>query len=345
MRTAIFKDPLFLEHQPGAQHVESPDRLLAIYSALSEPDVQGLFSYPQFVPAFREIIGLNHSAAHIARIEATANRAFDFLDADTQTSAKSYEAACLAVGAVVQGVRMLLTGETDNAFALVRPPGHHAEPERAMGFCLFNNIAVGAHYALREHGLRRVLVVDWDLHHGNGTQRSFYETDAVLYFSTHQYPLYPGTGALLEAGAGQGEGYTVNIPLPGGMDDSVYATVFKDILTPIARQYRPELILVSAGFDIALADPLGAMRVSTEGFALLTRMLMDLADELCNGRILFTLEGGYDLPSLKNGVLAVLRTLVSSNAKDREAISPPLPAAYAPLFRQFKSVLGAYWQL
>ncbi len=200
-------------------------------------------------------------------------------------------------------------GEVDNAFALVRPPGHHAEKDYAKGFCLFNNVAVAAAHALRELGLKRVLIVDWDLHHGNGTQNAFYQTDQVLYFSTHMYPYYPGSGALQEMGSGQGEGYNINVPLSGGMNDLAYAAIFNAVLTPIARQYQPEMIMVSAGYDIYYGDPLGTMAVTEAGFAYLTRVVKNLACELCGGRLLLTLEGGYNLTGLRDGVLASLGEL------------------------------------
>lgn len=317
MSTAIFRDNLYLLHNPGFDHVERQERLKVVYDQLDNPDIARQFIFPKAKPASFEILNLNHSKAHIERIAQTSGRTFDALDQDTITSPKSYDAACLAAGAVVEGTRMVVAGEVDNCFALVRPPGHHAEYDQALGFCLFNNIAIAARYALEKLGLKRVMIIDWDLHHGNGTQHSFADTDEVLYFSTHQFPYYPGTGALAETGQGKGEGYTVNVPLGAGLCDEHYARIFNEILAPIVRQYKPELILVSAGYDTALNDPLGGMNITKDGFAYMTKKVLELADEVCNGRLLLTLEGGYDLQSLVNGVLVGLVELLGrSTIKD-----------------------------
>jgi len=233
-------------------------------------------------------------------------RGAGFLDADTQTSADSYDAACFAVGALIDGIQCLDQGEIDNCFCLVRPPGHHAERDQSMGFCLFNNVAVAARWARKELGIKRVMIVDWDLHHGNGTQHSFYDTDQVLYCSTHQYPYYPGTGAVLETGNAAGEGFTVNVPLSGGQGDFEFSRIYNELFAPIARQFQPDLILVSCGFDVYDGDPLGTMKVSPEGFAYMTKVMRELAEELCGGKLLITLEGGYSLTGMRDGTLAVL---------------------------------------
>lgn len=308
-KTAILKGDLFLEHEPGFAHVENPSRLEVIYEGLNSLTGRDDFLFPEPEPATRADLLRVHSAEHVDRIAATAGKPYDVLDSDTATSAKSYAAACLAAGAVIGGVRMVAEGAAANGFALVRPPGHHAEKGYAKGFCLFNNVAVAAAFALAELGLKRILIVDWDLHHGNGTQNSFYQTDRVLYFSTHMYPYYPGSGALQELGTGRGEGYNVNVPLSGGMNDLAYAAIFNEVLSPIARQYKPEMILVSAGYDIYHGDPLGTMAVTAVGFAYLTRVVKNLAAELCAGRLLLTLEGGYNLTGLRDGVLASLGEL------------------------------------
>ena len=307
-KTAIFNDPLFLDHDPGFDHPESPERLKVINEVLALEEVKKNFLYPEFTPARHKVIGLNHSADLINRVSETAGKIFDALDPDTKTSPDSYAAACLAVGALTRGVDLLLAGEIDNGFALVRPPGHHAEKDRSMGFCLFNNVAIAARYALQS-GLQRVMIVDWDLHHGNGTQDSFYDTDRVLYLSSHQFPYYPGTGDLGETGKGKGEGYTVNVPLPGYQGDVEYAAIFNDIVLPVGREYQPELILVSCGFDIYKGDPLGAMEVTAEGFAYLSRCMVQLAEEVCGGKLLVTLEGGYNLTGMRDGAMAVLSEL------------------------------------
>jgi acetoin utilization deacetylase AcuC-like enzyme len=308
-KTAVFRDPLFLDHDPGFDHPESPERLKGIYKLLDGDLLRDCFLEPEFSPASHALIALNHSETLIERVSETAGKIFDSLDPDTKTSPDSYAAACLAVGALVKGVDLLMAGDIDNGFALVRPPGHHAERTQSMGFCLFNNVAVAAHYAIETLGLERVMIVDWDLHHGNGTQNSFYESEKVLYLSTHQYPYYPGSGSLQETGRGRGEGFTVNIPLPGYQGDADYATIFDDLLVPIGREYQPQIILVSAGFDIYGGDPLGAMEVTPQGFAYMTRALVRLAEEVCQGRLLVTLEGGYNLDGQRDGILAVLGEL------------------------------------
>ncbi|MFQ6083060.1 MAG: histone deacetylase, partial [Candidatus Aminicenantia bacterium] len=231
------------------------------------------------------------------------------LDPDTSTCAESYQTACLAVGGVLKTIDAIMEGKIKNAFALIRPPGHHAELDRAMGFCLFNNIAVGAEYLIKKYKLKRILIVDWDLHHGNGTQHAFYHRSDVLYFSTHQFPHYPGTGRVNEVGAGEGEGYTVNIPLSPGKEDIDLLYVYQNILFPIAEQYKPEFVLVSAGFDICAGDPLGGMRITDKGFGALALELKKIADKFSGGKLLFVLEGGYDLNCLREGVKEVLKVL------------------------------------
>ncbi len=308
-KTAVYRDELFLEHQPGYNHVESPDRLRVIYNELDKEGTGKNLVFPAFDPASLETIGLNHSPELIERVADTAGRQHDFLDADTQTSERSFDAACLAVGSLLDGIQKIFDNEVDNAFCLVRPPGHHAERDRAMGFCLFNNVAVAAQWAIENLGLERIFIFDWDLHHGNGTQHSFYTTDKVFYTSTHQFPYYPGTGSFAETGEGQGAGYTLNIPMPGGQGDQDYTQVCSQLLVPVARNYNPDLILVSCGFDIYGGDPLGTMRVSPSGFAQMTQIMQNLADEVCDGRLLVTLEGGYNLNGMRDGALAVLTEL------------------------------------
>lgn len=352
-KTAVFRDSLFLDHDPGFDHVESPERLKGIYKILEGKNLRDCFVIPEFLPASHELIGLNHSQALIERVSETAGKIFDALDSDTKTSPDSYAAACLAVGALIKGVDLLMAGDIDNGFALVRPPGHHAERDQSMGFCLFNNVAIAAHYAIEILGLERVMIVDWDLHHGNGTQHSFYESEKVLYLSTHQYPHYPGTGSLQETGRGTGEGFTVNIPLPGYQGDVDYATIFDDLILPVGREYQPQLILVSAGFDIYRGDPLGAMEVTAQGFAYMTRALVRLAEEVCGGRLLVTLEGGYNLDGQRDGILAVLGELYgqgldtgfSTNLDVDTAAFLSREKSCHPAIQQALEVAKKYWKM
>ncbi len=328
MKTGIVRDPIYLEHIRGVPHVETPQRLEVLYQMLDN-HFSGRLTPVQPRPATLEELAYIHTPEHIKKIASTAGKSFVSLDPDTQTSAKSYEAALMAAGGLFALIDAREAGKIDNGFALVRPPGHHAESNRAMGFCLFNNVALAAEYARRNHGLERILIVDWDLHHGNGTQRSFWEDKQTLYFSTHQYPYYPGTGALGEVGGKTAYGYTVNCPLSSGYQDEDFAQILERIVRPIARQFKPDLILVSAGFDIYYEDPLGAMLVSPKGFARITQILMEVAGEVCEGRLLLALEGGYHLEGLHLSVMAVLKELLGetilSSQEQRTDPRPDLP--------------------
>ncbi|MGQ9672948.1 MAG: histone deacetylase family protein [Candidatus Aminicenantales bacterium] len=319
MRTGIVKDPRYLEHWMGEYHPESPKRLEVIYRLIDEDPA--LRSLPLVEPrlATEEELASIHTPVYIESIRETAKRPRVYLDPDTSTCPRSYEVARLAVGGLLEAADRIMEGNLSNGFALVRPPGHHAEASQAKGFCLFNNIAIAAEHLIRKHGLRRVLVVDWDLHHGNGTQHAFYDRDDVFYFSVHQFPHYPGTGYWNEIGRGKGEGYTLNVPLAPGKTDEDYLFIFSRLLSPVAQAFKPEFILVSAGFDIFAGDPLGGMRVTAAGFSGLTQILIDLARTLAQNRLLLTLEGGYHLSGLAEGVKNVLLTL-KGNA--RPAIPP-----------------------
>jgi len=340
-RTAVVADPVFMEHDTGPGHPERAERLARIYAALQD---QGLMPELTKVPlreARPEELLTTHSPGHLSRVAATDGEEQVYLDGDTPTSPRSYKTALVAAGSLLNAVDAVMSGEAANAFALVRPPGHHAERERAMGFCLFNNVAVAAHHALLKHGLKRVLIADWDLHHGNGTQNSFYQDPRVLYFSTHQYPYYPGSGGIDEIGAGKGKGYTVNVPLPMGCGDAVYDAAFVQVLEPVAREFKPELILVSAGFDIHRQDPLGGMKVTEQGFARLTGRLKGLAREFCAGRMVATLEGGYHLDGLAKSVVAVLEVMMGKKAAPDEALAPV--EGFELLLEKEREYLGQYW--
>jgi acetoin utilization deacetylase AcuC-like enzyme len=293
-------------------------------------------------PATEDEVGWIHEPSYIDLVRSTAGKTFP-MDADTVASPKTWPTALLAAGGLLESLDRVMDGTVRNAFSLVRPPGHHAEASRALGFCFFNNAAIGAEHLLRRHGLRRVLIVDYDLHHGNGTEHAFYERRDVMYFSTHQSPLYPGTGAARFFGHGEGHGYNLNVPLLPGKTGADYLHIFEGILAPVAAQFEPEFIIVSAGFDIAAGDPLGGMAVTAEGFRRLTGSLMDLAERTASGRLALVLEGGYDLPALRDGVRKVLTTLAGmpqpSSAGTSAAmghLSDSLPAELALPLRTFR---------
>ena len=308
-KTAIVRDPLFKKHLNGSGFLESPDRLDAAEAAIDQflaDSAVGVLEPRDATSAELELI---HSTAYVESIEKTRHTELTWLDRETTANEYSYAASIRAAGGVVASVDAVLSGDFTNAFALVRPPGHHAEPDTAMGFCIFNNTAIGAEYSLSTHGLERVAIVDWDVHHGNGTMHSFYNRQEVLFLSIHQFPLYPGTGWIYDTGTERGKGYSVNVPLPGGQRDADYFDVFTRLLLPAIRSYNPELILVSCGFDAHINDPLAGMGLSSEMFADMTEMLRHTALEICSGRLVIVLEGGYDLDAIREGTSYVLASL------------------------------------
>jgi acetoin utilization deacetylase AcuC-like enzyme len=343
-RTGIVKDDRYLNHCLPEEHPERPERLQAIYSMLEEPDMRGRFKEIPITRATLEELLLIHSSEHIEDLKATEGIAFTSLDSDTGTCALSNEAALLAAGGLCRAAAAVCSGEVRNAFALIRPPGHHAEESCAKGFCLYNNIAIAAKVAQKEFGLERVLIVDWDLHHGNGTQHSFEGDPTVLYFSVHQRRTFPGTGKFREAGKGRGKGFTVNLPLPQGCGDGDYVLLFEKILKPIALDFAPQLVLVSAGFDIHSADPLGTMSVSTQGFAALTRSVMEIAETGCQGRLVLCLEGGYNVDALRDSVKAVLLELVGQTTTDPAAFLVQVERGKMDrVLRKVWRVHGTHW--
>jgi acetoin utilization deacetylase AcuC-like enzyme len=279
-----------------------------------------------------------HTEAHRARVAATAGRTVRF-DPDTQAGARTYAAALKAAGAVVDAVERVLGGEADRVFCAVRPPGHHAEADRAMGFCYVNNVAVGAAHALAR-GLDRVMVVDWDVHHGNGTQHMFYRDPRVLYLSSHEFPFYPGTGALDEVGEGRGRGFTVNLPMPAGMGDAEYARVYRQVVEPVGRAFDPQLLLVSVGFDPHVADPLAGMRVTERGFAELTDVCLKVAAGAAGSRAVFVLEGGYDLEGIARSSAAVVGLLAGGT---HERLAWPASGPIDRLVDAYREELAPYW--
>jgi acetoin utilization deacetylase AcuC-like enzyme len=306
MPLILISSERFAEHQTPPGHPESPERAEVMDLVAAEwLRKGGELVAPRLVT--HEQLARVHDAAYLQRIADMAGTA-RALDQDTYTSPETYDIARLAAGAAVEAVERVIGGPHRQAFALVRPPGHHAERTRAMGFCIYNNIAVAAAHA-RAMGIARVAIVDFDVHHGNGTQHMFESSKDVLYISTHQYPYYPGTGAANETGLGAGEGFTVNIPLEAGAVDADYELAFSELIMPILRQFKPGLLLVSAGFDAHERDPLGGMRVTSEGFGAMTMALREVAEECCEGRIAAVTEGGYDMRALTEALDVVVSVL------------------------------------
>ena len=307
-KTAVVVDPDYLKHEPGDFHPERPERIQVLLDFADKLDRQRFQILPPKA-ATRADIESCHGADYVSLVESTSRLNQYALDGDTITCRDSFGVGLLAAGGFLKLLDAIAAQEVRNGFALVRPPGHHALRDQAMGFCLFNTVAIGAEYLKRVQGAKRVLIMDWDVHHGNGTQDSFYDDPSVLFISTHQYPYYPGTGAIEETGTKEGEGYTINVPLPAGCADAEYLRVFHDVVMPAAKKFAPEWILVSAGFDSHRRDPLGGMGVTEEGFARMAERLLQLADRYTDGKIAFLLEGGYDLAALRNSVGAVLYTM------------------------------------
>ena len=314
-RTGIAYNEKFLEHETGPGHPERPGRLVAVIRHLRASGLWNDLQHLIIDPAPEEWILRVHTREHLQGVKdacrsgRSAQATLD--DGDTVVCPASYDAALLAAGAVLGAVDAVVPGVLKNAFCAVRPPGHHAESGRAMGFCLFNNMAVGARYALEHYRLRRVAIIDWDVHHGNGTQEIFYADPSVFYFSLHQYPFYPGTGAHTERGTGDGYEYTTNIPLPAGSGHDEYIQAFRRDILPALDAYRPELIMISAGFDAHRLDPLAQMALTEETFSEMTRLLMEAADGSGSGKIVSVLEGGYNLDALSTSAEAHLRALAS----------------------------------
>jgi acetoin utilization deacetylase AcuC-like enzyme len=325
MAPGILYDPLVLEHNTG-RHPETAARLSTTVDLLQRRGLWERLTHLSAAPASMPALEAVHEAHYLGLIRHYAERGGGWLTADTPFSARSWDVACWASGAAMAAVDAVLDGRVPSAFALVRPPGHHACPAEGMGFCLINHAAVAARHAVRTRGLERVLLVDYDVHHGNGTQEIFWEDPSVLYFSVHQYPAYPGTGAAREVGAGPGIGTTVNVPLPAGVGDAGHLAALREILVPVAREYRPELILVSAGYDAHWANTayLNSIRmnVTVSGFGEWVTLLRDLAAELCEGRLAFSLEGGYDHEALAWSVDATFRVLLGEPVDDPIGRSP-----------------------
>ena len=312
--TAVLYTPSFLEHETGVTHPENPHRVSLIKNTL-----ETLTDLHWLEPTQAQEVDILrcHTPEHLELVHLACDDAKKYgraaLDLDTPVSAGSWNAALLASGGALNAIDSVMAGESENAFVLVRPPGHHATQDRAMGFCLFNNVAVGARYIQQKHNLERILIVDWDVHHGNGTQDIFYSDPSVFYYSLHQFPHYPGTGSRSETGSGAGRGYTLNVPLAGGTSAASHIQAFQDGLTTLLSRFQPDFILISAGFDAHQFDPLGDMNLSDQDFMTLTKMLKRVAEEHCQGRLVSLLEGGYNLETLPQTVASHVRALAASS--------------------------------
>jgi acetoin utilization deacetylase AcuC-like enzyme len=341
-KTVLIADRRYTNHSAGRLHPERPARIAAmIEMAESLPRSELKVLAPR--EASPDELALCHRAEYVAAVERSAHAERTDFDPDTHACAETWKTATLAAGGVITAVEAVIDGEADNAFAIVRPPGHHALPGSAMGFCFFNNVAIAASWLVHVRRLRRVLILDWDVHHGNGTQDIFYDSPDTFYMSAHQFPFYPGTGWLDQIGTGEGTGFTVNAPLAATSGDSEYLRIFDQLFLPIARQFRPEFILISAGFDSHFRDPLGGMKVTEDGFAAMIRRMQRLADDCCGGKIALALEGGYDLRALADCGRAVIDEL----GRDGDE---PIPAARdgqraEPIIQRSSYFLKDHWNL
>ncbi len=330
--TLLYSHPLFEQHQTG-RHPEQPARLQAVLEGLSATGLTSQCSQQEWLPATPTELGRLHAAEYIAHIESFCQRGGGRLDADTAVSEQSYAAATLAAGAVQDAVRRVVAGEATTAFVACRPPGHHALAGSAMGFCLFGNVALGAKLAIEELGLDRVLVVDWDVHHGNGTQDFFYTDEQVGFFSAHRYPFWPGSGAADETGSGAGLGATRNLPIAFGTSRDRILSQFARELGDFADRIQPQLVLVSAGFDAHRLDPIGSLGLETEDFSYLTSAVLDIAAAHASGRMVSVLEGGYHLEALTDSAVVHVQELldrerdVSRNAQADARLTPQQRAA------------------
>jgi acetoin utilization deacetylase AcuC-like enzyme len=339
--TGFLYDPMFLEHDTGT-HPENGSRMLATMALLEECGLLGRLTRIAARDATPEEIALVHDPAFVAAVRVAAEQGGGWVDPDTLITPRSYDVAARVVGGTLAVLDAVVAGEVASAFCLVRPPGHHATPDQAMGFCLFNHVAVAARYAKTSHGLERVAIVDFDVHHGNGTQDAFYDDPAVLYVSTHEYPFYPGTGAAREIGAGAGRGYNINIPMPHGCGDDAYRRAFEEVVLPALRRYRPQIIVVSAGYDAHFVEEIAGERLSVDGYGALVAMLKDAAAELCDGRLLFALEGGYHLVALPWSIRRTIEILHGDPIAADPLGAPEVdtPAAFDAMLAEVKGLHG-----
>lgn len=352
MTTAIFYDPVFLEHDTGYGHPESPDRLKSIIRGLREHGILEDSRFKILKPSRASIeeISLIHDPNYVRYVEDFCRRGGGVIGTwggGVVCSGRSFEAACYAVGAAIDAVKLSMDNVYPRSFCLVRPPGHHAEYDYPYGFCIFNNIAIAAAYLIKFRGVDRIMVLDLDAHHGNGTQHAFYDSPKVFYISIHQDAIFPGTGSINEVGVGDGEGYTLNIPLPAYSDKEVYIEAIRRIVKPIAMEYKPEIILVSAGFDPYHDDPITDLGLTLEGFREVYREVIDLS-RICSGRIVFCLEGGYNLECLRVAVASVIALMEGIEFDlPREEVYPPpyLKSRALSIIEAVRRIASSYWRI
>ncbi len=339
---SIIKDDIYLKHKPGHTHPEHPHRIKSIYRMLEKDFITGL-NVLEPVMASLEQLEIVHTSTYIKKVLKTAEHNYTSLAPDTPASANTFITACSAVGGCLEGLNALVAGDCDISFSLIRPPGHHALPDRAGGFCIFNNVGITAAHAIKTHKMKRILIIDWDVHHGNGVNDLFYDSKEVLYMSTHDTFLYPYTGDWHEAGAGEGEGYTLNIPVPRDFEDDDIFHLYKAISSPVIERFRPELILVCAGFDAHKDDPIGRSGLSEKGFRWLTHLLLHLREEISCPPVFFVLEGGYDFSSLTRSVKEVLVAMQENNHKDAiPEVSSQCAESYVEKARQIHAKYGVW---
>ncbi|MFC2111159.1 histone deacetylase [Bacteroidota bacterium] len=306
MKTAYVYDPIFLKHDSYG-HPECPARLHSIMNELKKQDLLKSLNQITCRKASFDELKLVHTESHIKNVERTCKNNIGYLDLDTYCNIHSFEAALIAAGGIIDLTKAVISNEAKNGFAIVRPPGHHAVQDRSMGFCIFSNVALAAKYALRLGNVNRIAIVDFDVHHGNGTQDILINDPNILYVSSHQYPYYPGSGSINEIGMGN----VVNIPFPGGVGDEGMQKAYSEIAFPLIKKFAPDLILVSAGYDGHWRDQLAGLNFTCEGFSWISKTLVELANEICNGKIVFSLEGGYDLEVIANAVSNSIKALMS----------------------------------
>jgi acetoin utilization deacetylase AcuC-like enzyme len=363
-QTGIVYDERYLEHITGQgameypperglahqmPHPEAPERIKNVHSLITSS--RFIDSLIQISPKIADpsVLELVHEKSYIDTVRELSESGGGRIEPTTPLSGRSYEIALLAVGGCITGAEAILRGEVENVYALIRPPGHHASRAQGMGFCLFNNVAITAEYLKQEHGLERVLIVDWDVHHGNGTQSIFYEDPSVMFFSLHQDGNYPPqSGTIEEVGKGKGEGFTINIPLPPGTGDWGYVSAFREVVEPLCRQFRPEFILVSAGQDPSMVDPLGRMCVTYEGFEKMASIVKRLAQECCLGRLLIAQEGGYNIVYQPYAVVTMIEALSGQKAdlnKPYSEFKYPETAYFKDNLQKVLSTQRRYWDL